>query len=133
MTLSNDKRQDIIEYRKEKALKTFEEAEAIRDLGFWSLCANRLYYCAYYACSALLIKYGHTTTTHIGVKRIIGMEFVRTGILDKKYSDLFQRLFSMRHTGDYDDSFDWRETDVIPLFEPTKEFINTIFHILSEE
>ncbi len=133
MALSNVNRNDIIEYRKEKALKTFSEAEAIKNLGFWSLCANRLYYSAYYACSALLINYGHTTTTHNGVKRVLGMEFVKTGKLDKKYSDLFQLLFSMRHTGDYDDIFDWDEDDIVPLFTPTKELIDTIFTILAEE
>lgn len=132
MPLTENNRKDIVAYRKEKSLNTFHEAEAIKELGFWSLCANRLYYSVFYACSALLINYGHSALTHNGVRKIIGMEFISTGKLDKKYSDLLQRLFSMRHTGDYDDGFDWDQKDVLPLFGPTKEFIDTIFDMLSE-
>jgi uncharacterized protein (UPF0332 family) len=130
MALSTEKRDDVVAYRKEKSIFTLKEAEGIASMEFWSLCANRLYYSAYYACTALLIKHGHTTTTHNGVMRMMGKEFFMTGILPKCYSDLLQRLFSMRHTGDYDDCFDWSEEDIVPLFTPVREFIEAIFKLL---
>jgi len=46
-------------------------------------------------------------------------EFVRTEILSKEDGSLISTLFNMRNTGDYDDMFDWDESQVSPLIEPT--------------
>lgn len=56
MALTDPERQAIVLYRIEKSRDTLKEAKAVAALGFWSLCANRLYYSAYYSCVALLIK-----------------------------------------------------------------------------
>ena len=55
MSLDEQGRYDVVIYRLEKARQTIEQAKTILALGYWEIVANRLYYAAYYAASALLI------------------------------------------------------------------------------
>ncbi len=120
MTLTHDDRQEIINYRIEKAFETYREAEFVVSGGFWNLAANRLYYSIYYACIALLIKNQMTATTHTGVCRMINLHFVYPGILTQDDGKLLKRLFRMRQTGDYDDLYDWSKDEIEPYLYQTK-------------
>lgn len=131
MTLSNDEREAIVAYRKQKANQSLQEAIDIVPLGYWNLVANRLYYACYYIASALLIQKGFNARSHGGVIHLIGLHFVNKGLLDRKYGRILSRLYEMRQTGDYDDMFDFTEEDVSPYIEHTREFISEIEHLLS--
>jgi len=126
MTLKPDERTAIVAYRLEKARNTIKEVKDVGALGYWNLSANRLYYAAYYASVALLVDKGIDATTHKGVIRMIGESFVRKGILDVEDSKLLGRLFTMRQTGDYEDLFDWEESDVSPLIPRVEDYISRI-------
>ncbi len=132
MTLTPDEREAIVKYRIEKALSTMAEAEAVANLGFWSLSANRLYYAAYYACVALLIANRHEASTHSGVSTLINRYFVKEGVLTQEDGRLLRELFMMRQNGDYGDMFDWEEADVTPLMPKAKEFVDKISQILNQ-
>lgn len=123
MTLTQEERAAIVAYRIEKAKSTIKEVKDVGALGYWTLSANRLYYAAYYACVALLISHGIDATTHKGVIRMIGEAFVKKGILTVDDSKLLGRLFTMRQTGDYEDMFDWEESDVVPLIPRVEDFV----------
>ncbi len=69
MSLSNEERKAIVEFRIEKALRAYEQA------------------------------------THAGVTHLFGMRFVNTGICSKDDGRLYHKLFTMRQTGDYDDTY----------------------------
>lgn len=131
MTLKSDERHDIVSYRLERARQSFKEAMDIGILGYWNLAANRLYYAAYYASAALLIHNGIEASSHKGIVRMIGLSFVRQGILRPEDSQLLGRLFSMRQTGDYEDLFDWKESDVSPMYLPVEDYIERIESIIS--
>ena len=131
MTLKSQERNDIVSYRLERARQTLKEAEDIGGLGYWNLAANRLYYAAYYASAALLIHNGIEASSHKGIVRMISLTFVRQGILKPEDSQLIGRLFSMRQTGDYEDLFDWKESDVSPMYHPVEDYIGRIESIIS--
>lgn len=132
MTLSDPRRNDIIDYRIEKSSQTLKEAKDVARLGYWSLAANRLYYAAYYASVALLIKNGITANTHKGAVRMICFKFVNEGILPTSDAQLLGRLFSMRQSGDYDDLFDWTKEDIEPLIPMVEEYIQRILRIIGQ-
>ncbi|MDE6552885.1 MAG: HEPN domain-containing protein [Muribaculaceae bacterium] len=131
MTLKSQERNDIVFYRLERARQTLKEATDIGNLGYWNLAANRLYYAAYYASAALLIHNGIEASSHKGIVRMIGLSFVRQGILKSEDSQLLGRLFTMRQTGDYEDLFDWKESDVKPMYMPVEDYIERIEAIIS--
>lgn len=132
MSLSDDERQALVTYRLEKAHKTYQQAYDSIPLGYWEMTANRLYYAAYYAVSALLLQHGLSVQTHHGIIQMLGLHFVKTGKISKEMGTLYGRLFSMRQTGDYGDTFDLTEEEVMPLVKPTKELIETIDSMLSK-
>ncbi len=132
MALNSEERKDIVTYRLERARQTLKEAIEIGKLNYWNLAANRLYYAAYYASAALLIHNGIEASSHKGIVRMIGLNFVRQGVLKPEDSQLLGRLFTMRQTGDYEDLYDWREADISPLYEPVEEYIDRIANIISK-
>ena len=90
-----------------------------------------MYYAAYYASAALLIHNGIEASSHKGIVRMISLSFVRQGILKSEDSQLLGRLFTMRQTGDYEDLFDWKESDVSPMYQPVEDYIDRIESIIS--
>ena len=130
MGLTDDDRKAIVCYRIEKAFHTLKEAKDVLSLGHLSLCANRLYYSAFYMASALLINHGHSVNTHAGVLRLINLYFVKEGKLDKNTARLLNILFSMRQQGYYGDTFDYEKDEIEPLIK--KDRINSFFFAISE-
>ena len=96
MPLTEEERKAIVVYRMEKAEGALVEAKDCASMEHWTLAANRLYYAAYYASSALLINAGLQARTHEGTIGMIGQNFVRTGILTKEDGSLLARLQNMR-------------------------------------
>lgn len=123
MSLSVEERKAVMEFRIEKALRAYEQAKGVVDLKYWETIANRLYYAAYNAVSALLIANGDTAQTHSGVIHLFGQHFIKTDIFPAETGRLYHTLFTMRQTGDYDDTYGLVEEDVLPYVEPTGELI----------
>lgn len=119
-------RENIINYRRERAYQTFNEAKYNAEAEFWNLVANRLYYTVFYMCIALLLSKNFNAGSHIGVKTLMGMHFIKTGILTIEEGKLISRLFTMRQTGDYDDLFDWKKEDLLPLFPLVESLLQKI-------
>ena len=109
MPLTDEERKAIVVYRLEKAHGAYVEAKDCASMGHWNLAANRLYYTAYYASSALLINAGYQAKTHEGTIGMIGQHYVKTGVLNNEDGALLARLQNMRHSGDYDDFLDWSQ------------------------
>ncbi len=126
MGLNREEITAIVTYRLEKSAKTMEQAENNIPMKYWELVANRIYYATYYAISALLIANGHTAKTHESIIRIFGLHFVKTGLFTSEQGKLYNKLYTLRLTGDYNDHYDLDEQDVLPLIEPTKELINQV-------
>lgn len=125
--LNDEDRREIVKYRLEKSLRTYNEAVGSIANGYVETAANRLYYAAYYAVSALLVSYKYEASTHNGVIQMFGKAFIKSKVLERRYGTIFNQLFSLRMTGDYEDRrFLDIEEDVKPLIEPTKELIDVV-------
>lgn len=133
MSLSGEERKAIVEFRIEKAHRALEQARGVVALEYWETIANRLYYAAYNAVSALLIAHGYMAHSHDGVIHLFGQHFVKTGIVDTKYGKLYHRLYSMRLTGDYDDTYGLSSEDVLPLLDPASELIEKVIQLASNK
>lgn len=130
MSLTQEERDAVVAFRIEKSQRTLEQAIGNFKMGYVETTANRLYYAAYYAVTALLIKKGFTANTHNGVKAMFGQNFIKTGIINHDMGKLYNRLFNCRLTGDYEDNYDLEMDYVEPMIEPTKQFIRNIKEIL---
>ena len=131
-TLDEQSRTDLVRYRIERADETLHEAGLLAKEGYYNAAFNRLYYACFYAALALLVKHGITTSTHAGVKTMLGLHFVSKGLLDKEQGKTFSRLFEIRHSGDYDD-FVYCDKEMTDEYTPLAEvFIQRIKELLED-
>ena len=126
MSLKEENRRDIVSYRIERAYTALSQAKLNVEINCLEVTANRLYYAAYYAVSALLIAYEIPAHTHEGNIQQFGLHFIKTGILNRDLGKFYSQLFEMRLKGDYSDRFGLTVEDVIPKIEPTEAFVNQI-------
>ena len=130
MKLSEENREALIALYTEKADETMAEVQVAIDAEKWSMAANRLYYALLHILTALFIKDGHPTATHLGAKMTLGLHYVKTGIITQEQGRLFSRLETLREKADYDcffkadkDDIDTYYPQAITLFERIKELI----------
>ena len=122
--LSDEEKRDLIRYRIERAFRVFKEAEDNAKLGHWNLAGNRLYYSVFHMCQALLLNEGETPRRHASMIHKIGLDFIKTGKLDRQYGRLISRLYELRQSGDYDDKYDATEEEIVPYFKQVKELLD---------
>lgn len=126
MSLSEDDRKAIVEYRIEKADIALSEARQVKEIALWNISANRLYYCLYYIFSALFISKGLTPHTHKGVIILVHQKLVKTGFISNDEGALISRMYNLRQEGDYEDFEDVSELEIkqkLPQVEALKNKI----------
>lgn len=101
--LDEKSRENLVNYRLTRAFETLKEADYNAIGKFFNIAVNRLYYAAYYAISALLIKNKYECSTHAGVKFLFSLHYIKTGIFDVGYAQILNSLFNNRQAGDYED------------------------------
>jgi uncharacterized protein (UPF0332 family) len=126
-------KEDLIKYRLEKSATTFNEAESLATSGFWGGCANRLYYSCFYCVIALLAKDDVTASTHNGVRTEFFRRYIKTEILDRKYSSLYTDLMSKRQESDYEDFLEFKQEDILPLIKKVDKFLITLREIIEKQ
>ena len=81
--------QALVAYRMQRAGEALDEARIMQRIGHWNTCANRLYYAAFYAVSALLVRDGHRATRHSGTKALFNRHYVKPGVVAKEKGRLY--------------------------------------------
>ena len=131
MGLTNDERSSLVELRLEKAKRFIAEAEQMLSMGLWDLAANRFYYSCFHAAQALLIHYGLSAHTHAGTLGVFGMNFVKTGKIDKELGAFFSRMEQLRMKADYNCEYDVSNSDVENMLQPAHDFLNSIIKLIT--
>lgn len=72
------------------------------DDGFYASAINRAYYAIFYAANAMLSTQGLARSKHSGVISAFRQHFVKPGLVEAKYSDIYGRVMDHRHVGDYE-------------------------------
>lgn len=119
-------KQDLVNYRLERARDTLDDAEILAERGKWNSAINRLYYAAYYAVTALLLDSDFKATTHNGTKSLFSEHFIKTQKFPQEAGKMYSQLFTWRQKGDYTDLFDFTSEKVTPYFDPVKRLIDLV-------
>jgi uncharacterized protein (UPF0332 family) len=87
---------------------------------------SRAYYAAYYAAQALLISEGLESRSHSGLLALIGLHFVKTGKLDKKFGRALSNLMEDRQQSDYNVFSGLEKEDAEQALKEAREFVTEI-------
>ena len=96
-----DQKKLMVKYWLEKAESSLNSAKREFEAGACDFSMNRIYYSAFYAVSALLLKNDMSFKKHSGVRTFFHKEFIKEGLIDTKWGKFYDRLFEDRQEGDY--------------------------------
>jgi len=132
MGLKDEERKDVVKFRLEKANETFAEIPVLIENKFYRTAANRLYYACFYAATALLINGGFETHTHSGVKTLLGLHYIKENKIEKAFGKMYDQLFYLRQTGDYEDWVTIEEAVLKSYIKPAGKFIESIEKLINK-
>ena len=130
MSINKEERKIIVGLEVEKAQRTFAEIEVLRQAGLWDNIANRLYYAAFHAVSALLINDEHPVGTHQGTVVMLHQYYVKTGILTKEEGAFYSQLQTLREKSDYNCTYYATKEDTEPRIALTETFIEKVIGLI---
>ena len=98
---TDTQRREMVRYWWSKALDSLASARRECEAGSYSFAMNRLYYAAFYGVCAALLDDRQAFKKHSGVRSAFHRHFIKTGLLDVKWGQLYDQLFEDRQEGDY--------------------------------
>jgi uncharacterized protein (UPF0332 family) len=104
--------QDLINYRIQRSVESYEDALLLTTKSHWNSVVNRLYYAAYYSVSALLLTVDVYAKTYTGLKSKFHEHFIKTQRLSRNAGNIYDELFSYRQEGDYSDFITYTKEEI---------------------
>lgn len=129
----NYSKNDLVQYRIEKAEEALSDAVFLLEKESWNAITNRLYYACFYITSAYLASQEIKASTHSSVKSAFNLYLIKPGKLSQEVGGIFNELFNMRQEADYEDFEDIKKEDVISLFDGVQKLILDIKNIIEEK
>jgi len=125
-----DKNQ-LIQYRINRAMETIEEAEDALEQERFHLAANRIYYAGYYIVSALALQNDFSSSKHYQLIGWFNKKFVKTGVVPKELGKVLLNAFETRQEGDYEDFVSFDSGNLREKLNQMRSFVNQIKELLS--
>jgi uncharacterized protein (UPF0332 family) len=94
--MKSDDREKLVSYRINKAKETLQEVDLHIESELWNTAVNRLYYACFYAVNALLVRYEIKTKTHAGVRQMLALHFIKTGLIPEESGRYYSILLDKR-------------------------------------
>jgi len=129
--MTDKERKDIVVYRLEKANNTLLEVELLLENEMHIAAINRLYYACFYAVTAILVHNKIGSETHSGVRQMLGLHFVKTGLIKPELGKFYSQLFNKRQSGDYDDFVEYSKENIVELMPSAKKLIKAIEKLIA--
>jgi len=99
--LTEENRKENIRAELDRAAEALAAATLLYENGYISDAVSRLYYFVLYHVRALLLSKNLEPRSHDGAPRLLGLHFVREGLMDKKAAQVFSKLMKFREEADY--------------------------------
>lgn len=132
MSLSDEERRIIVDLELEKANRTYDAALIMIEKEHWESAANRLYYALFHSVNALLIHDGHQVNTHKGSHALFGMYYIKTNKLPREYSNIYQKLESIRDESDYNWAYNIVPEDILGKITTARQMMDSIAEMVKE-
>lgn len=119
-------RKSYVKYRLETAKENLDAAKLLYENNQLKGAANRAYYCVFHAMRTVLAIDNLDFKHHSAVIAYFRKEYIKTGILDKKLSNIIQTLSMVRNSSDYDDFYLISKEDAMIQVENASIFYSTV-------
>ena len=117
---------DLLVYRLESAKEKLNSAKLLLDNGNFKDSIGRSYYAMFTSVRALLAKDGVDFSKHAGVISYFQKEYIKSGLVNVKYSKYISQAFQIRNNVDYADFFIVSKSDAEEQYQKAEEFCRMI-------
>ena len=125
-------KENLIKYRMQRAKETMKEAEDDISKNFLHSAENRIYYAIFYSVLALALKHEFTTSKHKQLLGWFNRNFVKPGLIEKEFGDIYRNAFENRLESDYEDFKSFSIEEVKVDFGNMVKFVNRTEKLLIE-
>lgn len=125
-------RKQLSQYRMEKGEEDLATARHDYSAGHFDACINRTYYAIFHAMRAVLILDGLDFKKHSAVIGSFRKLYLKTEIIDSKFSSVIGEASNLRGKSDYDDFFLSEAEDAEEQIKNATEFYSTVQSYLEE-
>ncbi len=115
------------------ARRSLASAASSLEQGFYDTAVNRAYYAIFYATSGLLWTQGIRRSKHAGVIAAFRQYFVKPGLIETEYSDLYGDVMDARLDSDYEITYHADLAAAQAALDDARRFVERIATYLSEE
>lgn len=125
--------QKIVEFWIGKSEESLAPAQAEFAAGRFSFAANRAYYVAFYAASALLLWHGKRFVKHAGLRSAVHRDLVKRGLLTVEWGKALDRLFESRQRADYLELAEVDAEEAAAMVAQAEGFAGEMKRLLAEQ
>lgn len=123
---------DLTKYRLEAAAERLTVSKNLADDGHYKISVTNSYYAIFNAVRALLSEAHLDFKKHSAVISYFRREYIKTGLLDVKFSDYIGDAFSARQYSDYADFFIVSREQAETQYQHAVEFVEAVKAYLEE-
>jgi uncharacterized protein (UPF0332 family) len=128
-SLAKDKKA-LSQYRLDMSKECISSALLELNAGQYKASTNRVYYAMFHAIRSVLALDGVDYKKHSAVISYFRQNYIKTGIFNKKYSDIIKLSFNTRMDADYEDFYVVSKEEAKEQIEETVEFISAIENVI---
>jgi uncharacterized protein (UPF0332 family) len=119
-----------VEMARARALRA--EADLVAGVGLHGRAAGALYYAALHACRALLAVRNLEPKSHTGIRTLVSLHFVKTGVLDGDFVRCLSDLQEAREGSDYLTAYAVSAEEFGVLAASTDRILGDVSRVLDE-
>lgn len=128
--MTGDNIQANIKEEIERGTECLRAAVHLLNGGFFNDAVSRSYYAAFHYARALLLTKGLEPKTHRGVIQMVGLHFVREGVLSEQAAADLSHLETFRELSDYNMAANFDETQAKEEIERARRFMDACVELL---
>jgi uncharacterized protein (UPF0332 family) len=130
MTIEEKDRLTLVAYRIEKAKNAAEDARFLFENNKLHLAVSRIYYAVFYILSALALKKRFQTRKHQQLIGWFNKNYIKVGIIDKKYGQFVHKSYDERSQADYADYVEFDKEEVSAMLDKLGALITKIEELI---
>lgn len=116
----------------EHAKESLLAAKLLLENDLFADCVSRSYYAVLHSAKTALYINGVESRTHEGVRKMFGLHLVKSGKIEKEFSDILAVEQEDRIIGDYDVEIEINEERAEQRFYEAKRFVERIEKYIQE-
>ncbi len=122
----DEARRSYVKYRLTTAQEELENAKLMYEHSRFKASMNRSYYAIFHAMRSVLAIDQVDFKKHSGVISYFTREYIKTGVFDKKYSDIIRKASAARNSSDYEDFYEAAPEEALQQWNEAQEFYDAV-------